>query len=341
MRCATEISVVVPVYNSADCLRELVERILAVLYKLARSYDIVLVDDGSRDASWDVLKELQAQYGDCVTAVRLMRNYGQHNALMCGFRHCRGELIVTIDDDLQNPPEEIEQLHRSITNNGYDLVYGNERSKEHEGWRNIGSSLARVFYRTVFHSQISPTSFRIMRRQLMESILPYALNYTYVDGLLAWNTQWVGSVEVEHRERVAGRSGYSVPKLLLLALNLFTNFSLLPLQMVSICGFLAALGGFGLGLFYLGQFLLANIAVPGFASTIIAILVLGGAQMLALGIIGEYLGRLHLNVNRKPQYTERSVLGPSAQTRLLGQRDVGTASVIVDGACAAEIDPRG
>ena len=125
----------------------------------------------------------------------------------------------------------------------FDLVYGNERAKEHERWRNAGSSLARYFYRTVFRSRVSPTSFRIMRRQLMESILPYNLNYTYIDGLLAWNTQSVGSVLVDHHERRAGRSGYSVGKLVLLALNLFTNFSLLPLQFVSLCGFLAAFAG--------------------------------------------------------------------------------------------------
>lgn len=302
-----DISIVVPVYNSADTLSHLVARVDAVMRKRALRHEIVFVDDGSGDGSWETLARLQAQHVESMTAVRLMRNYGQHNALMCGFRHCRGRLIVTIDDDLQNPPEEIERLYDRLIESDFDLVYGNEKAKEHERWRNAGSSLARYFYRTVFRSRISPTSFRIMRRQLMESILPYNLNYTYVDGLLAWNTQSVGSVLVDHHERRTGRSGYSVGKLVLLALNLFTNFSLLPLQVVSLCGFLAAFAGFALGIFYLGQFVLANIAVPGFASTIIAILVLGGAQLLALGIIGEYLGRLHMNVNRKPQYTERAV----------------------------------
>lgn len=302
-----DISVVVPVYNSAGTLFELADRIDSTMHRIGKSYEIVFVDDASRDGSWDTLARLQAQRPNRICAVRLMRNYGQHNALMCGFRHCRGELIVTLDDDLQNPPEEIERLHETMMSGDFDLVYGNEKAKEHARWRNLGSSLARYFYRTVFHSNASPTSYRIMRRQLMESILPYGLNYTYVDGLLAWNTQSIGSVQVEHHQRQHGRSGYSFGKLLVLALNLFTNFSLLPLQFVSLCGFLAALAGFALGLFYLGQLMLANIAVPGFASTIMAILVLGGAQMLALGIIGEYLGRLHMNVNRKPQYTERTV----------------------------------
>jgi undecaprenyl-phosphate 4-deoxy-4-formamido-L-arabinose transferase len=307
-----EISIVVPVYNSSGTLVELVTRIRATMEKMAKRHEVVFVDDGSRDGSWDVLVRLQAEDPEHITVVRLMRNYGQHNALMCGFRHCRGELIVTIDDDLQNPPEEIQKLHDALVAGDFDLVYGNEKAKEHARWRNLGSSLARYFYRTVFRSTASPTSYRIMRRQLMESILSYELNYTYVDGLLAWNTQSVGSVQVEHRERRVGGSGYSMGKLVVLALNLFTNFSLLPLQFVSLCGFIAAFTGFALGAFYLGQFALANIEVPGFASTIIAILVLGGAQMLALGIIGEYLGRLHMNVNRKPQYTERTVR-PAAQ----------------------------
>ena len=305
------ISVVVPVYNSAGTIGELIDRLEKVLARLVEKFEIILVDDGSRDNSWDVLCKLHRERAS-ITAVRLMRNYGQHNALMCGFRHCRGNYVVTIDDDLQNPPEEIARLWAAITASEHDLVYGVERSKEHRSWRNLSSSLARLFYRTVFRSRVSPTSFRIIRQELVKSILHYNLNFTYVDGLLAWNTERVGGIDVEHHSRRNGRSGYSVGKLVLLALNLFTNFSLAPLQFVSLCGLSAAVAGFGMGLYYLGQYLLTNIAVPGFASIIIAVLVLGGAQLLALGIMGEYIGRLHLNVNRKPQYTERILLAPKA-----------------------------
>lgn len=300
-----DLSVVVPVYNSAETLRRLVARVRSAIGATGRSWEIVFVDDGSSDASWDVLSELRDEDCSRITIVQLMRNYGQHNALMCGFRASSGRMVVTMDDDLQNPPEEIQKLWDAMERGQLDLVYGVEANKNHAGWRNVGSGLIRAFYRLVFKSRVSPTSFRIVRRQLVESILTYNLNYTNLDGLLAWNTVRVGAVEVQHHSRGAGRSGYSVGKLLLLALNLFTNFSLLPLQFVSICGFLAAMSGFSMGLFYLLQYLLANIAIPGFASIIIAVLVLGGAQMLALGIIGEYLGRLHLNVNRKPQYTIR------------------------------------
>jgi polyisoprenyl-phosphate glycosyltransferase len=167
--------------------------------------------------------------------------------------------------------------------------------------------LMRRFYRLVFRCAAPVTSFRIIRRELLVAILSYKLNYTYIDGLLAWNTQRIGHVEVEHHPRRTGRSGYSLAKLVRLALDLLTNFSLVPLQVASIFGLVVALCGFVTGLFYLVEYFRAGISIPGYASTIVAILILGGTQLVALGMIGEYVGRMHLNVNLKPQYTERQV----------------------------------
>jgi polyisoprenyl-phosphate glycosyltransferase len=305
------LSVVIPVYNSSSTLKNLTQRLLSVLDSTSISYEIIFVEDGSHDNSWEVLSDLQKTYTDRIVAIQLMRNYGQHNAIMCGFRHTCGEYIITMDDDLQNPPEEIPKLLAAIKNSKLDLIYGYYDSKSHDMWRNMGSALITFFYRRVFRSSVIPSAFRIINRALLEGIFSYDLNFTYIDGLLAWNTQRVGEILVEHHPRATGRSGYSISKLLLLAFNLFTNFSLIPLQLVSACGFSVAITGFFIGLYYLCQYLFSNIAVPGYASTIIAILVLGGTQLLALGIMGEYLGRLHLNVNHKPQYTERCVLGPS------------------------------
>lgn len=302
-----DLSVVIPVYRSARTLPELLSRLLRVLDATGLRYEIILVDDGSPDNSWQIMTNLQANHA-CIVAIQLMRNYGQHNALMCGFRHSRGQYVVTMDDDLQNPPEEIPKLLDAIRANGLDLVYGCHSAKNHRAWRNLGSWLVNSFYRIAFKSSLTVTSFRIIRRELLESIFSYSLNFTFVDGLLAWNTQRAGEVIVEHHRRSVGRSGYSLRTAALLAFNLFTNFSLLPLQLVSVSGFLAAGGGFAIGCYYLSQYLFSNIAVPGYASTIIAVLTLGGTQLLALGIMGEYLGRLHLNVNRKPQYVERRVL---------------------------------
>jgi undecaprenyl-phosphate 4-deoxy-4-formamido-L-arabinose transferase len=306
-----DLSIVVPVYNSAKTLGNLLERLTTVLASITQSYEIILVDDGSSDASWSVIQSLRATYGEHLVAVQLMRNYGQHNTLMCGLGMARGEYVLTMDDDLQNPPEEIPKLLAHIKQHGLDLVYGCPSEREHAPWRNIGSTLVLHFYRTVFRNPVTPTPFRIMRHQLAQSVMFYDLNFTFLDGLLAWCTSRIGGVQVEHHPRTQGGSGYSMGKLLLMALNLYTNFSLIPLQIVSGLGFVTALSGFGVGLYYLVQFFASNIEVPGFASTIIAILILGGAQLLALGVIGEYLGRLHLNVNRKPQYVIRHLLANS------------------------------
>jgi len=307
---SVDLSVVIPVYHSAALLPSLIERLLPVLERTGLRHEVVFVEDGGLDDSWRVLSALQRTHPDRVVAIELMRNFGQHNALMCGFRHARGAFVITMDDDLQNPPEEIPRLLETIQSGEYDLVYGTYRSKRHSGWRNLGSALVNAFYRITFRVPVTVTSFRIIRRELLESIFSYTLNFTFVDGLLAWNTQRIGLVEVDHHPRAAGRSGYDPRKLLTLAFNLFTNFSLLPLQLVSLFGLLTAMGGFLLAFIYLVLYLLARIVVPGYASTIIIVLVVGGVQLLSLGIIGEYLGRLHLNVNRKPQYSVRKVLGP-------------------------------
>ncbi len=300
-----DLSIVIPVYNSAATLPQLHARLSAVLGPLGRSYEIVLVDDGSRDGSWAGLEALRAIDPDHVVAVQLMRNYGQHNALMCGLETARGAHVVTMDDDLQNPPEEISKMLAAIEGDDLDLVYGCPNDRQHAGWRNLGSSIVWHFYRTVFRNPVTPTPFRVMRHQLAKSVQFYDLNFTYLDGLLAWCTSRIGAVDVAHHARVEGKSNYSVSKLLVLALNLYTNFSLLPLQMVSGMGLLTAFSGFMVGAYYLLQYMVSNIVVPGFASTIIAVLILGGVQLLALGVIGEYLGRLHLNVNRKPQFVVR------------------------------------
>lgn len=306
-RPALELSVVVPVYNSAGTLSSLLQRLTKTLAALTPSYEIILVDDASHDDSWAVIQALRDSYGAHLVAIQLMRNYGQHNTLMCGLGVARGEYVITMDDDLQNPPEEIPKLFAHIQQHSLDLVYGCPIHRNHAAWRNWGSSIVWHFYRTVFRCRVTPTPFRIMRHQLTQSVMFYDLNFTYLDGLLAWCTSRVAGIEVEHHVRAQGQSSYSASKLMVLALNLYTNFSLIPLQMVSALGLLTAVSGFSVGLYYLFQFLASSIAVPGFASTIIAILILGGVQLLALGVMGEYLGRLHLNVNRKPQYVIRNI----------------------------------
>jgi undecaprenyl-phosphate 4-deoxy-4-formamido-L-arabinose transferase len=323
---AIDVSVVIPVFNSATLLETLYRRLRDTLTALGRTFEIVFVDDGSHDGSWEVLRRLRDDDPDHVIAMQLMRNYGQHNALMCGFRQARGALVVTLDDDLQHPPEEIPKLLAAIAGGDFDLVYGDYDQKQHQAVKNIGSWVINRFYRLVFRSSMNLTAFRVIRRELLETILPYSLNFTFIDGLLAWNTRRIGNVVVAHHPRAAGRSGYSVGKLVTLAFNLFTNFSLLPLQVVSLSGAAVAVGGFGLGTYYVYRRLTSSDPVPGYASTIVSVLMLGGLQLLGMGIIGEYLGRLHLNVNRKPQYSLRTVLAKDEQVEK-GASHVGATGV--------------
>lgn len=306
-----DLSIVVPVYRSTDSLPRLVERIQSAIEPTGRTWEAIFVDDsGPDDRPWRVLEGLVRRDLDRLRALRLMRNFGQHNALMCGFHAARGAFVVTLDDDLQNPPEEIPRLLAAIEERGDDLVYGTiTEEKQHGLFRNFGSWLVMKFGQTIFRSTVKGSSYRIMRRELVRSILTYDLNFTFVDGLLAWNTQRISAIPVRHDARPQGRSGYSFFRLLALAINMFTNFSLLPLQFVSLLGLLAATGGLLLGAYYLVAHFAGWIAVSGYASLIVTTLVLGGMQLLSLGVMGEYLGRVHLNINRKPQFVVRTALG--------------------------------
>ncbi len=306
------LSVVIPVYNSRLLIGPLLEKLMGCLNPLVPHYEIICVDDGSTDGVHEVLETFHHRHPAHVTVIQLMRNFGQHNALMCGLRHARGRLIVTMDDDGQHPPEEIPKLLGTMQQTGADVVFGVPERRNHPWWRNLGAWLVIRFFQWALQTRVTPSAFRLMRREVAEAISRYPYHFTHLDGLILWNTTRVAQVEVEHRPRQAGRSGYSFRKLLTLALNVFTNFSLLPLQAASLVGLLAAAAGLLMGLVYLVLWLAGQITVPGYASTIVAILVLGGLQLLGLGILGEYLGRVHLNLNQRPQYTIRQVLSAPA-----------------------------
>jgi glycosyltransferase involved in cell wall biosynthesis len=307
-KAAPDLSIVIPVFQSATTLPTLMNRLSGVLERLQISHEIICVEDGSSDNSWAVLQELQKANPESMTVIRLTRNFGQHNALMCAFRYSRGRFVMTLDDDLQNPPEEIPKLLDAIREGSFDVVYGTPSRREQDWSRRTGSHFVRWFYRLVFKSDVQISSFRVINGKIARNLLLYDLNFTFVDGLLAWHTERIRSVEVEHQQRATGKSGYRVGKLLTLAFNLFTNFSLIPLQVVSCVGFLFACGGLLSGFYYLLRYVSGGIGIPGYASMIIAILVLGGIQLLSLGIIGEYVGRVHLNLNKKPQFVVRTIM---------------------------------
>lgn len=302
-----EYSVIIPVYNSVDTLDELCLRITAVFKEISGDYELILVDDCSIDDSWKKLQELKKKDGR-IKIIQLMRNFGQHNTTMCGFNFAEGEYLVTLDDDLQIFPEDIPKLISEIKSGNYDVVYGVYGQKKHPIFRNIGSRMVLSAYKLIFKCNINITSFRIMRRDILRLIKDYDMNYTFIDGLIAWNTNRIGTVSVMHTERKKGHSGYTMFKLIALSLSMLTNFSIFPLQIASLLGIIFSLIGFCMGVtFFILKFII-NIPVAGFTSIIVAVTLFSGVQLLSVGLIGEYIGRVHLNINKRPQYSIRKAI---------------------------------
>jgi len=304
-------SIVVPVYRSQETLPLLAKRLTAQLDQLNKPYEIIMVEDNGGDNSWQVMRELQQQY-PTLRIVQLMRNFGQHNALMCGFSLCRGDLVITLDDDLQNPPEEIPKLISAMTDN-YDVIYGVPPKRNQHFIRNLGSYFVRAVYKKIFNLRVDLTSFRIMRRQVVKGICRYDKNFTFIDGLLAWHTTRIGEVEVRHDARAQGVTGYSLKKLITLTVNMLTNFSIGPLQVATLLGLIFSSFGFLIAIWFILKYLIFGVPVPGFTSIIVSITLFSGVQMLTLGIIGEYLGRVHLNINSKPQYYIRNYISQDSE----------------------------
>lgn len=296
-----QVSVVIPVFNSKPTIDKLYNRLNTLLKKIRLEYEIIFVDDGSMDGSWNTLNDIYRK-DPKTTVIQLNRNFGQHNALMCGFRNSKGKFIITLDDDLQNPPEEIPKLIAKIEE-GYDIVYGEYITKKHSLFRNSGSDLIQFIYKKIFQVKGNLTAFRIVRRSIIKEIIKYQKNYTFIDGLIAWQTRNIGYVQVRHGERLVGNSGYNLRKLFVLSLNMISNFSIFPLQLASIMGFSLSFLGLVIALFYILKKIFYGIPVTGFASIIVSITLFSGAQLITIGLIGEYIGRIHLNINNKPQYT--------------------------------------
>lgn len=308
-------SVVVPVYRSANTLPELVQRISLILKEVGESFEIIMIDDCGGDDSWSVLQSLRKD-NPVLRIIRLTKNFGQHNAIMCGFNNCRGKYVITIDDDLQNPPEEIPKLIEKIKD-GYDIVYGVFDSKKHSFFRNFGSNIIQVIYKKTFGLSNNLTSYRILRREIVDCIVKYDKNFTFLDGLIAWYTKNIATVEVAHAPRQEGRSGYSLRKLLSLSMNLFTNFTVIPLRISAITGILFSIIGLTIGLYMMAKYFFLGIPVMGYTSLILSITILSGIQLFMIGIIGEYVGKILLNINDKPQYAIRELIDTDVEKNVL------------------------
>ena len=301
------ISVVIPTYNSELSLPELVGRLQPVLETIASDYELIMVDDGSRDGTWGVIEELVRDH-DWVKGVHLMRNYGQHNALICGIRLARHEVTVTMDDDLQHPPEEIPKLLDRL-GTGTDVVYGTPSQEQHGLWRDLATQVTKFALQSSMGAPIARKAgaFRVFRTQLRDAFAGYDGPYVSIDVLLTWGTTHFDAVEVRHEPRSLGVSNYTLRKLVVHALNMLTGFSTWPLQLASMIGFVFTLIGTVALLYVVIHYLVVGGVVPGFSFLASMIAIFSGAQLFALGIIGEYLARMHARSMQHPTYTVREV----------------------------------
>jgi glycosyltransferase involved in cell wall biosynthesis len=300
------VSVVVPVYRSTGTLQPLLERIRAALGD--RCSEVIFVDDGSPPATWEVLREL-ARTPE-VTAIRLGRNAGQHAALLAGVRRARYGTVVTLDDDLQNPPEMIPRLLEALETQDVDVVYGWSPDTEHAWWRRAGSAVIR---RTISAALRMPEAarlgaFRAFRTSLRDGFAGELGPGVSLDALLGWSTSRFGSVEVDHHARAEGRSGYKLRHLLRFALDMLTGYSTLPLRLVTLLGLLSSAFGFAVLTYVLVRYAIEGTSVAGFPFLASIVAIFSGVQMLSLGIIGEYLGRMHLRLQKRPTYVVAEAL---------------------------------
>jgi undecaprenyl-phosphate 4-deoxy-4-formamido-L-arabinose transferase len=329
-RFISSLSIVIPVFNATPTIDALSERLLPVLRGMNLPFEVIFVNDGSRDDSWtriDALTRLHAE----VVGIDLRRNYGQHNALLCGIRAARHDVIVTMDDDLQQPPEEIPKLLGEMERTGCDVVYGTTMKEQHGLWRNVAARATRLALRSALGPEIAPlvSTFRAFRTDLRSAFDQYRSPLVSIDVLLSWATNRFTSVRVIRHPRYAGRSNYGFGSLLRHLVNMVTGFSVLPLQIATIIGFVFMLFGIAVLVFVMARYLIEGDAVPGFPFLASIVALFSGAQLFALGIIGEYLGHMHLRTIDRPPYVVRestAVASDDARPRLISARTPGAST---------------
>jgi glycosyltransferase involved in cell wall biosynthesis len=299
------LSIVTPVYNGEASVTELCRRLDEVLPSIATEHEIILVNDGSRDRSWDVISELSSRL-PTVRGLNLMRNYGQHNALLCGIRAAKYEVIVTMDDDLQHPPEEIPRLLARL-DEGFDVVYGAPKAEQNGLMRALASRITRLALSTAIGSEVAKnvSAFRVFRTQLREAFAGYQTPFVSIDVLLTWATTRFAVTTVVFQPRHSGSSNYTFTKLVRHALDMMTGFSTAPLQLASLIGFSCTLFGIGVFLYVFIRYCLEG-SIPGFPFLASIIAIFSGAQLFALGVIGEYLARMHFRSMKRPAYVVRA-----------------------------------
>jgi polyisoprenyl-phosphate glycosyltransferase len=301
-----EISIVVPVYNSQDILFSLQEEIEKALNSY--NYELILVHDCGPDNSWDIITKL-AKNNSNIVGVNVRKNYGQDNAIMAGLNLSNGDYVVIMDDDLQHSPFDIPKLLKKCKE-GYDVCYANFESKKQSAWKNAGSwlngKIAEYIIDKPKNIYLSP--FELIKRDLVLEIIKYKGPYPYVQGLILNYTTNVTQINIEHHKRHTGVGNFNLIRSIRDFLKLATSFSVVPLRVATIIGFISAISGFMLIPFYMYQYIRGAHIVDGWTSLMVLFLLIGNLILISLGIIGEYLGRMYLNINNKPQYAVSEIL---------------------------------
>jgi undecaprenyl-phosphate 4-deoxy-4-formamido-L-arabinose transferase len=275
---------------------------------LREPYEIIYIDDGSTDGSFQILKNLYEKDNN-VIVIRFTRNFGQHPAVMAGFESARGEIIITLDSDLQNPPEEIPEMLKKL-DEGYEVVFGVFKQRKHSAFRRAGSSFTKKILSMILPSGTTNLSaFRVLRSHVVQKLQLFGERSKFLDGLICWMGFRVATIEVGHEKRFAGKTKYSIFKLIAMWFDIIVSLTDIPLKFATYAGIVLGIVGLLLGLFYLIQYFAYGYSVSGFATTVILISVFAGIQLFCLGILGEYIGRMNKEVKKKPEYIIRDKLG--------------------------------
>ncbi len=300
-------SIIVPVFNSEETLEELYSRLSKVFIEIGNTYEVIFVEDGGSDNSWDVISKLKKDFPDNVVAIKLSKNFGQHNATMCGFTFARGEKIITIDDDLQNPPEEIKKLIECFESNNSDITYGIYTKKQHDFARNVMSKTVKKSNKVFMKGAGKGSSFRIINHKIIKRLLEHNITFIFIDEVMQWYTNRISFVEVEHMKRLHNKSGYSSLKLFLLASDLTYYYTNIPLKMMVYGGMIISFFSFLLALKFIIQKLFYDVPL-GYTSVIVAVLFSTSIIVFSLGVIGGYLSRIQIVQNKKPQFNIEELL---------------------------------
>lgn len=301
-----ELSIVIPVFNSAGTLEDLCAGIDKAVQHL--SYEVILVDDGSKDNSWEKIEALKAKYPDKIKGIRLSKNFGQHNAIICGFTFVRGNMVITMDDDLQHPPAEIPKLIEKMKSSQADVVYGKYTVKHHSRIRNVGGNIARSTSKTYVGNVGIGSSFRIMKRSIVDQVTEHKNQaHLFIDEILHWYTARFEQVEVEHHERKEGKSGYTFFRLVAIFFDTMVNYTAIPLKLMTWIGLFSSLVTFFMGIIFIYRKLVHDVR-PGFTAEIVAILFSTSLLMFCMGIIGQYLYKIYHMQSRRPSYSIHTVI---------------------------------